>query len=212
MVRLLETEAGREQVAPAPPAAHFGVVAVAASAGGVQALSELLGGLPKGFGAAVVVLQHLAPNYRSHLVEILGRRTPLPVVQARAGEQLAPGRIAVAPPGAHLAVGPGGTLALERSARRHHVRPSADRLFESLAVSFGRRAVAVVLTGMGRDGASGASAVKRMGGRVIAQDEATSAFFGMPGAAIATGDVDHVLALDRIAGRLVEVVSGWRNG
>ena len=209
-MRLLETEAGLGHAAPAPPAADFRVVAVAASAGGVQALSEVLAGLPEGFGAAVVIVQHLDPNHRSHLVEILGRAARLPVVQARDGERLESGRIAVAPPGAHLAVGPGGALALEHTAARHHVRPSADRLFESLAESFGRRAAAVVLTGMGRDGAAGASAVKRMGGRVIAQDEATSAYFGMPGAAIATGHVDHVLALDRIAGHLVEVVAGWR--
>jgi two-component system chemotaxis response regulator CheB len=189
------------------------VVAVAASAGGVQALSEMLAGLPADFSAAVVVVQHLDPNHRSHLVEILGRRTRLPVVQARDGDRLEPGLIVVAPPGAaHLAVGPRGALALEHSAARHHVRPSADRLFESLAESFGRRAAAVVLTGMGRDGAAGASAVKRMGGRVIAQDEATSAYFGMPGAAIATGHVDRVLALDRIADHLVEVVADWRLG
>jgi two-component system, chemotaxis family, protein-glutamate methylesterase/glutaminase len=208
-VGLLETHHPQDAASARPPAA-FGAVAIAASAGGVQALREVVNGLPNDFGAAVLVLQHLAQGYRSHLAEILARRSAMPVRQATQGGRLRPGAIVVAPPGAHLVVGPGGRLMLEASPRLHHLRPAADRLFGSLAASFGARAAAVVLTGTGRDGARGVTEVKRKGGRVIVQDEATSEYFGMPRAAIGTGDVDHVLPLTEIAGCLVEIVAGWR--
>jgi two-component system chemotaxis response regulator CheB len=209
-VRLLEKHDSRD-VPSAPPPADFGAVAIAASAGGVQALLAVVGGLPKDFGAAVLVLLHVDQRFHSHLAEILARRAAIPVAQARDGDRLQPRTIVVAPPGAHLVVHPGGGLELEDSPRLHYVRPAADRLFASVAESFGARAAAVVLTGTGRDGALGVIEIKRMGGRVIVQDEATSDYFGMPGAAIGTGDVDHVLALGEIAPRLVEVVARWRS-
>ena len=208
-MRLLEKE-GPRPVPPAPPPADFGAVAIAASAGGVQALLVVVEGLPEDFGAAVLVLLHVDQEFHSHLAEILARRAAIPVAQARHGDRLRPRTIVVAPPGAHLVVHPGGGLELEHSPRLHHVRPAADRLFASVAESFGARAAAVVLTGTGCDGALGVVEIKRLGGRVIVQDEATSEYFGMPGAAIGTGDVDHVLALDEIAPRLVEVIAGWR--
>jgi two-component system chemotaxis response regulator CheB len=209
-VRLLETHdpQGARRV---PPPADFGAVAIAASAGGVQALLEVVRGLPGDFDAAVLVLQHLDQDYVSRLAEILARGAAIPVTQAKDAERLRPGTIVVAPPGAHLVVHPGGRLELEDSPRLHYVRPAADRLFASLAESFGARAAAVVLSGTGRDGALGVIEIKRMGGRVIVQDEATSAYFGMPGAAIDTGDVDHVLPIGDIAGCLVEVASRWRD-
>src|SRR5204863_10093891 len=101
-----------------------------------------------------------------------------------------------------------GTLSLSQTAPVRFVRPSADALFQSLAASFGGRAIAVVLTGTGSDGAAGARAVKATGGTVIAQDEASSAFFGMPGAAIHTGDVDFVLPLEEIPPLLISLISG----
>jgi two-component system chemotaxis response regulator CheB len=208
-VSLLETQ-HPQVAAPGRPLAAFGAVAIAASAGGVQALLEVVRGLPADFGAAVAIVQHLDQSFVSHLAEILARAAAMPVVQATEAGLLRPGAIVVAPPGAHLVVGPGGALTLEASPRVHHVRPAADRLFASVAASFGARAAAVVLTGTGRDGADGVTAIKRMGGRVVVQDEATSAYFGMPGAAIGTGDVDHVLPLGAIAGCLVEIAAEWR--
>ena len=186
------------------------VIAVAASAGGLTALSRLLGALDAGLDAAILVVQHLSPTHPSHLADILGRRTRLTVKQAASSHQLHPGIVFVAPPGSHLLVDRRGFLSLSHRPPVHFVRPSADRLFESIAGSFGSRAVAVVLTGTGRDGATGAQAVKRAGGIVIVQDEATSEFFGMPRAAIEAGEVDMILPLDGIAPALESLVGRAR--
>lgn len=180
-------------------------VALAASAGGLAALTEVLSSLPSDFAAPVLVLQHLSPDYRSWLPEILNRRVVLPVVQVRGGERLEAGKVYVAPPDHHLLVGPGGLLNLSDAARVQFVRPSADLLFASLAAAWGDGAIAVVLTGTGRDGADGVRAIKEQGGIVIAQDEASADFFGMPDAAFRTGMVDRVLPLDRIASVLLEL-------
>lgn len=179
------------------------VVAVAASAGGLGALRKLLGALPADFPAAVAITQHLDPHHPSHLAAILARSTPLVVKQAAAGDVLRPGSVFIAPPDSHLLIEAGGRVALTQTARVHMVRPSADRLFESLAASYGPRAVAVVLTGSGADGEGGVRAVRRRGGTVIAQDPATAEHAGMPTAAVRTGCVDEVLPLERIAPRLV---------
>jgi two-component system chemotaxis response regulator CheB len=186
--------------------AAFDVVALAASAGGLTALSQVLSSLPEDFPAAVVVVQHLDPRHRSLMAEILGRRTPLKVKQGEAGDRLKAGIIYIAPPNSHLLVDPDGSLSLSQSELVHFVRPSADLLFESVAASYRERAIAVVLTGTGSDGNMGVTAIKSMGGTVIAQDEQTSEFFGMPGAAIHTGNVDFVLPLPEIASALVTLV------
>jgi two-component system chemotaxis response regulator CheB len=192
------------------PSASFAVVALVASAGGLQALSKVLAGLPEDFSAATVVVLHLNPRHRSHIAEIFARRTPLTVKEAAEGDHLSPGHVYTAPPNHHLLVNPDGTLSLSQAALVHFVRPSADLLFESLAASYRDRAIAVVLTGTGVDGSLGLRAIKKMGGTVLAQDEATSEFFGMPGAAIKTGSVDFVLPLDEIPSALVSLVMGTR--
>ena len=196
---------------PGQTAAHiaraYDSVAIAASAGGMTALSVVLSGLPRDFPASVVIVQHLDPRHRSLMAEILGRRTGLSVREAREGDKLMPGSVHIAPPDRHLLINPDGTLSLTQSELVHFVRPSADLLFESLAASCRERAIAVVLSGTGSDGSMGAQAVKSVGGTVIAQDEATSEFFGMPSAAIATGAVDFVLPLDEIAPALVTLVT-----
>ena len=184
----------------------FELVVVAASAGGVQALTRLVSELPAGFAQPIVVVQHVDPRHRSLLVEILGRRSAMRVEHAQEGTQLVSGTIYVAPPGSHVLVNPDHTLSLSKAELVHFVRPSADLLFESAAASFTDKVIAVVLTGSGEDGASGVCAVKKMGGTVLCQDEKSSDFFGMPGAAIATGSVDFVLPLDEIAAALVSLV------
>ncbi len=193
--------------APHFPGAAFDVVAMASSAGGLGALTQVLAALPGDFPAAVLVVQHLDPRHRSLMAEILNRRTPLPVKEAQEGDRLQPGRVYMAPPNRHLLVKPDGLLTLTESELVNFVRPSADLLFESAAAAFGPRLIAVVLTGTGRDGSLGVGAVKRMGGAVIAQDKATAQFFGMPGAAITAGAVDQVLALDEIGPALVTLVT-----
>jgi two-component system chemotaxis response regulator CheB len=184
----------------------FEIVALAASAGGLHALGQVLSGLPADFPASVVVVQHLDPRHHSLMAEILGRRTEMQVKQAEDGDALAPGTVYIAPPDNHLLVNGDGTLSLSHSELVHFVRPSADLLFESVAASYEDRAITVVLTGAGRDGAMGVEAVKKMGGTTIVQNEETAEHVGMPSAAIATHKVDFVLALDEIPSALVTLV------
>ena len=184
----------------------FDVVAFAASAGGVNALMKVLEGLPEGFPAAVVIVQHLDPRHRSLMADIMQRHCSLEVKQAEEGDQIQPGHVYIAPPNHHVLVTPHRSLSLTESELVHFVRPSADLLFESVATTYKERAIAVVLTGTGFDGAMGVTAVKNRGGTVIAQDKDTAEFPGMPSAAIATGDVDFVLPLSEIAGAIVRLV------
>ena len=186
--------------------AAFDVVALASSAGGIAALSEILGSLPGDFPAAIVVVQHLDPRHRSLMADILRRRTALNVAQAAEGDYIRAGTVYIAPPDRHLLVNANGTLSLSHSELVHFVRPSADLLFESVAASYRNRAIAVVLTGTGSDGSMGIGAIKKMGGTVVAQDQASAEFSGMPGAAIRTGNADFVLPLDEIAPALVTLV------
>ncbi|MGH7965299.1 MAG: chemotaxis protein CheB [Candidatus Binatia bacterium] len=199
--------AGHEPGFPSAfPDAAFDVVALAASAGGLTALSRVLAPLPVDFPAVIVVVQHLDPRHRSLMADILSRRTTLQVKQAEEGDRLHPATVFIAPPNRHLLVNPDGTLSLSQSELVHFVRPSADLLFESVAASYKDRAIAVVLTGTGSDGTMGVQAIRKMGGTVIVQDEETSEFFGMPGAAIQTGTADFILPLDEISSALVTLV------
>jgi two-component system chemotaxis response regulator CheB len=184
----------------------FDVIAIASSAGGLKAVGLVLNALPPAFSPSIVVVQHLDPRHRSLMAHILSRRTVLPVKEAEEADKLARGTVYIAPPNKHLLVNPDATLSLSQSELVHFVRPSADLLFESVAGSFRERAIAVVLTGTGSDGSMGVQAIKKMGGTVLAQDEASSEFFGMPHAAIQTGCVDFVLSLAEIAGALVTLV------
>jgi two-component system chemotaxis response regulator CheB len=184
----------------------FDVVACGSSAGGLNALSELLSRLPADFPAALVVVQHLDPRHRSLMADILARRTRMRVKQAEDGERLEAGTVYIAPPNRHLLVNPDGRLALSESELVHFLRPSADLLFESVAAAFRDRAIAVVLSGTGKDAAMGVTAVKSMGGTVIAQDPKTAEFPGMPAEALDTGHVDFVLPLEEIADALVTLV------
>jgi two-component system chemotaxis response regulator CheB len=208
-----ELVSGRAPAA-APPATDgaarpaFDVVAIASSAGGLAALTSTLSGLPADLPAAILVVQHLDPRHRSLMAEILSRRTALAVKQAEAGDRIQPGTVHIAPPDNHLLANADGTLSLTQSELVHFVRPSAHLLFESVAAAYRERAIAVVLTGSGSDGAMGVKAIKTMGGTVLAQDEASSEFFAMPSAAIETGRVDFVLPLEEMASALVALVVG----
>jgi len=184
----------------------YTIVAMTASAGGIKALTTVLSGFPSDFPAPIVVVQHLAPNHRSLLPEILERRCSMHVKQAEEGDTLEPSTAYVAPPDQHLLVNGDGTLSLSHSDLVHFVRPSADLLFESVAASHEDQAIAVVLTGTGSDGTMGVKAVKKMGGLVIVQDSESAEFSGMPRAAVETGVVDHILPLEEITARLVELV------
>lgn len=184
-----------------------GIVAITASAGGVEALSKVLSELPADFPVPILVVQHLDPHHPSLLPEILARRCDIAIKQAEEGDALKPGTAFIAPPDQHLLVNGDGTVSLSHSDLVHFVRPSADLLFESVAASHGARTIAVVLTGTGSDATMGAQAVDKMGGWVIVEDPETADFAGMPRAAIETGAVDEVLELGQIAPRLVDLVS-----
>lgn len=186
----------------------FDIVGIATSAGGLHALIRVLRQLPGSFPAAIVIVQHLSPNNPSLLAEILSRSCALKVKQAEDGEQVQAGTVYIAPPNHHLLIQADGTLTLSQTAPVNYARPAADPLFESMAKAFHTRAIAVVLTGMGRDGAQGIKAIKQAGGMTIAQNVATAQFSSMPLAAIRTRAVDLVLPLEQIPIRLIELVMG----
>lgn len=187
---------------------RFDIVAIAASAGGLPALGQILSGLSRDFPASIVIVQHLDPTHRSWMADILGRQTELVVKEAENGEAIKKATAYIAPPDKHLLVTGGKMLSLTDTKQVQWVRPSADILFESVAKSFGNRAIAVVLTGSGKDGARGVTAIKQHGGIVIVQDEKSSQHFGMPSAAIETGLVDYVVPLDEISAKLMALIVG----
>jgi two-component system chemotaxis response regulator CheB len=186
----------------------YDVVATASSAGGVTALSELVGQLLPDLAATVVMVQHLDPRHGSLLADILSRRTLLRVRAAADGERIRPATIYVAPPDHHVLVDAGGVIHLNQAELVHFVRPSADLLFESVAAAFRERAIAVVLSGTGSDGAMGVRAIKKMGGTVIVQ--ADPDFDGMPLAARGSGAVDYLLPLAEIGPAINRLVSPER--
>lgn len=192
--------------AQSPTSPAFDLVALTASADGLNALTQILTSLPPDFPAPMVVVQHLSPRHPSLLAEILNRRTSLEVKQAEEGGLLSPGQVFIAPPDYHLLVNADGSLSLSQTEKVHFVRPAAEVLFESVAEHYKQRAIAVVLTGGDGDGSTGVQAIKKMGGKVIAQDQATSKVWGMPAAAIATGCVDWVLPLDKIGQAITQLV------
>lgn len=195
----LSTETAAVPVAVPPAPAPIGL---AASAGGLEAIARVLGMLGADFGAPIVVVEHLMARHKSVLPAILGRRTALRVKEAEHGDELEAGTVYVAPPDRHTTVA-AGRICLDVGPLVRYVRPSADRLFESMADEYGDRALVVVLSGTGSDGSAGALAVNQAGGTVFAEEAESAMFAGMPAAAIATGTVDEILPLNDIAGALL---------
>ena len=187
------------------PATH--VVAIAASAGGFDALTQILGALPSELPATIVIVVHLYPYHQSILAELFSRITGLTVTQAKEGNCLAHGCVYVAPPDRHLIVEAGGILTLSSAAKVHYTRPAADPLFISVAALYNEKAIGIVLTGGDGDGSAGIAAIKKAGGITIAQDEATSLQFSMPRSAIATGNVDYVCPLLEIGPLIVKLLA-----
>ncbi|HEY2047991.1 MAG TPA: chemotaxis protein CheB, partial [Caulobacteraceae bacterium] len=172
----------------------FAVVGIGASAGGLDAASQLLEALPKDSGAAFILIQHMDPTHASLMAGLLADHTAMPVSEATDGLQISPGHVYVIPPGTYLAVAE-GALRLSQPQARHGARLPFDFLLRSLADAYGSRAVCVVLSGSGADGSLGLRAVREKGGLVIAQDPREAAYDGMPRSAIATGAVDLVLPI-----------------
>ena len=182
------------------------LIVVASSTGGPAALSRVVPKLRIGTRAAVILVQHMPAGFTAALAEQLAEHSELPVREARAGDPIEPGVVLVAPGDRHLVVERAGRVALADTAPVHGVRPAADVTLSSAVQAFGARVIGVVLTGMGRDGATGLAAVKAAGGRTLAQDRASSTIYGMPRAAIELGAVDDVVSLDGLARALNELV------
>ncbi|GEM_PF-1063613 len=195
-----------EKTAPDAPRRAEGVVALGASAGGFTSLETILKALPKDFPWPVLVAQHLDPKQPSHAAEVLARASALPVVEAAAGMRLEPGRVYACPANSEMAISKEGVVRLRAPVAGRPQR--IDFLFDSLARSYEECGVAVVLSGTGSDGASGALHLKRVSGTVIAESEETARHFGMPNAAIQAGAVDLVLPAQDIPDVLVRIATG----
>ena len=181
------------------------LVVIGASAGGVEALAELVGTLRAGFPAPVVIAQHLDPTHPSHLGEILGRRAVLPVVTVADHAPLQAGTIYVVPANRHVEITTHDMTVLPDGAARP--KPSVDRLLTSAAAVYGEQLIAVILTGTGTDGTAGARAVHEAGGTVVIQNPATAAYPGMP-ASLAPDIVDVVADLPQIGAILHDLLAG----
>jgi two-component system chemotaxis response regulator CheB len=202
---LAEAEFGADAADLRPDGCPIGfpVVAIIASAGGIEALTRVLEPLPEDLPAAVLVALHQEPCRASELARILDRKTRLTVQFAAEDTAMRPGVVLVVPPGRHLLVTSQARIGLIDTGALPPARPSGDLLLATLAVTCGARALAVVLTGLGHDAQAGVRAVAHCGGTVLAQDETSSKFFAMPAAAIATHMVSQILAVDDIAAAIV---------
>lgn len=186
---------------------RYDLIAMVASKGGIEAVSQILGSLSPLIPVPVVILIHRGISLPNNQASVLRTRTPLRVRFAEESLRIKPGTVYLAPPHLHLTFDHYRRFALVDGRRICRLRSSADPLFASAAEVFGARLLAVVLTGLGRDGADGVRAVRKHGGMVIAQDQTTSEEFSMPRSAIETGCVDAILPLGEIGPALERLIS-----
>lgn len=192
----------------AAPTGDARIVAIGASTGGPQVLTTILGALPRTLPVPVVLVQHISDGFIGGFVEWLATRTALDVVLAAPGTPLRAGTVHVANADGHLGVTRDGHLVRIAGPPVNGFRPSISRLFDSVSTAYGRDAVGVLLTGMGRDGADGLRRMRETGARTIAQDEDTSVVFGMPGEALRLDAASDVMAPDAIAQALLALNGG----
>ena len=193
--------------AVAAPAGEGVMVAIGASTGGPPALAAILKSLPPNLPVPIAIVQHIAPGFIVGFRQWLRRECAMRVKLATHEEPLAAGTVYLAPDNHHLEIGRGMKLVLTDAPPIRGHRPSADRLMESAAHVYGRRAIGILLTGMGSDGAEGLKKLREAGGRTIVQDEATSLVFGMPREAILRGAAEIVSPLEKIADEIVRAIS-----
>lgn len=180
------------------------ILAIASSTGGPEALRALLSQFNENI-PPILIVQHMPVGFTKLLANGFNKFLPFEVREACHGDEILPGRVLIAPAGYHMEVAnayPYNIVVLHKADPQHGVRPAADYLFNSVAHHYGKKAVGVILTGMGKDGAKGLEAMKRNGSFNIAQDEASSIVYGMPKAAVELGAIDVILPLNKIAQKL----------
>jgi len=193
------------------PAPMVQAVVIGVSTGGPSALAEVIPHLPGDLSVPVLVCQHMPPVFTRLLAERLDSKSALSVKEAADGDVLTPGGVWVAPGGLHMVVGRAGSLTVVRTNTEppeNSCRPAVDPLLRSATAAWGSGVLAVILTGMGQDGLHGCEGVVAAGGRVIAQDEASSVVWGMPGYVVRSGLADRAVALDDVAGEIARRVAG----
>jgi two-component system chemotaxis response regulator CheB len=196
-------------------AAPAEIVTIGTSTGGPNALAAFFSGLPADWSLPLLIVQHMPPMFTRLLAERLNAQSPLTVVEGAAGMEVLPRHAYVAPGDYHMAVERAGgkvRLTLNQESPENSVRPAADVLFRSVAEVYGARSIAIVLTGMGQDGLRGAERIHAAGGRIFAQDEATSVVWGMPSFIAKTGLAEKVLPLDQVAPELARIVMSQKVG
>lgn len=183
------------------------IVVIGASAGGVDALKQLVGTLPLDFPAPICIVLHVPPDSPSLLAQILSRQGHLPSHMARDGDLYYPGNIYVAPPDRHLVIGRDGSLHVTRGPRENRHRPAVDPLFRSAALTFGNRAIGVVLSGTLDDGTAGMVAIRQAGGLTVVQDPADALYPGMPQSVLDHMEVDYALPIAELGTLLTRLVA-----
>lgn len=197
-------------IAKARRSSRVEVVAIGASTGGPNALAEIFKALPHDFPVPIVLVQHMPPMFTRLLAERLTAQSSVPVREGQTGDVLRAGNAWIAPGGHHMIVAKDGNeirLRLHQDAQENSCRPAADPLFRSVAQTYGSAALGVILTGMGQDGLRGCEAMRSAGAAILAQDEATSVVWGMPGAVVRAALADQVLPLPAIAAEIIDRVN-----
>ncbi len=194
----------RERPAPpSPPSAKpdrkIRLVAIGASTGGPQVVAEILARLPGDLAAPVLIVQHIAPGFTEGLADWLSQGTPLAVKLAETGESVRAGTVYLARESFQMGITTDGRIRLTKELAEDGFCPSASHLFQSVAETYGRSVIGILLTGMGRDGAAGLRKLREAGGVTVAQDEESSVIFGMPGEAIRLGAAEYVLTPAQIS-------------
>lgn len=199
-----------QEVSSRPDLGEIHLVAIGASTGGPAVLQTVLANLHKDFAIPVMIAQHIAPGFLDGLTKWLRQTTGREVRIAGQGERLSSGHVYFAPDGFHMGIEPSGLIFLSKDAPEHGMRPAVSYLFRSAMQALGRKAIGVLLTGMGRDGAEELRQMRDGGSLTFAQDEETSIVFGMPGEAVRLGGATYILRPEKIAATLNELTSNQR--
>ena len=182
------------------------VVVIGASTGGPRAIQEILGVLPREFPVPILIVQHICGDFIEGMIRWLEKSTSLPIHLARHGQEIIAGSVYLAPDDFHMGLNRRGFIELSQSAPEEGVRPSVSYLFRSTALNYGKKAVGILLTGMGKDGAEGMKLMRDAGACTIAQDESTSVVYGMPAEAVKLGGVDYILPLREIPKKIIQLL------